>query len=491
MPRDTSAAMDYDLLVTLRRTHPAWRLLCAEHAPLVLSFLYAAFVRQNVRTMAQPELVARLEDTLYALREREGPEVWPRGARQYLDEWSDDAHGWLRRYYPADSDVLQYDLTPATEKAVDWLLSLERRQFVATESRLMTVFELLRQITEGTEADPERRIAELERRRAEIDAEIQRIQSGDLNLMDDARVRDRFQQMASTARGLLSDFREVEQNFRDLDRAVRERVASWDGRKGALLADIFGQRDAIADSDQGQSFRAFWDFLMAPDRQDELSALLERVFALDAVAALRPDPRLRRVHFDWLEAGEVTQRTVARLSEQLRRFLDDRAWLENRRVMELIREVEQHALALRDAPPEGAVSALDEPAPTIELPMERPLYSPPLRPQIRDAVLVEGEPDADADALFAQVSIDRGALEQVLRQALRARGQVSLGELIAARPLEHGLAELLVWLTIASEHPGAVFDEAHPASLAWADPSGTARRATLPTVIFSRPGVST
>ena len=43
----------------------------------------------------------------------------------------------------------------------------------------------------------------------------------------------------------------------------------------------------------------------------------------------------------------MAQRTVARLSEQLRRYLDDQAWLENRRIMQLIRGVEQSALAVR------------------------------------------------------------------------------------------------------------------------------------------------
>ena len=33
---------------------------------------------------------------------------------------------------------------------------------------------------------------------------------------------------------LLSDSREVEQNFRDLDRGVPTRIAQWDGDKGAL-----------------------------------------------------------------------------------------------------------------------------------------------------------------------------------------------------------------------------------------------------------------
>src|SRR5450432_4171538 len=161
--------------------------------------------------------------------------------------------------------------------------------------------------------------------------------------------------------------------------AVRERIATWEGGKGTLLEEIFSQRDAIAGSDQGKSFRAFWDFLMSPARQEEFSALLQMVFALKEVNALAPDRRLMRIHYDWLQAREVAQRTVARLSEQLRRYLDDQAWLENRRIMQLIRGVEQLAIAVRDGPPADLLMELDEPAPSIDLTMDRPLYSPPFK----------------------------------------------------------------------------------------------------------------
>src|SRR5690606_28647860 len=127
--------------------------------------------------------------------------------------------------------------------------------------RLLTVFELLRQMMEGTELDPDARIAELEKRRAEIDAEIGKIRGGQLDIMDPTQVKERFLQMAATARGLLADFRDVEQNFRELDRSVRERIAVWDESRGALLESIFDERDAIESSDQGKSFNAFWDFL--------------------------------------------------------------------------------------------------------------------------------------------------------------------------------------------------------------------------------------
>jgi hypothetical protein len=478
--------MDHDTAEALRRTHPAWRLLGADHAALIVAFLHRTFIATNVRTLGQPELISRLEDFLFDIRQRAGSAAFPRRAGDYLDEWAHDDKGWLRKYYVSGTDEPQFDLTPATEKALDFVLSLEKRQLVSTESRLLTVFELLRQLTEGTSADVDTRIADLERRRASIDADIARLKAGHLDLMEAAQIKDRFLQLASTARGLLSDFRELDQSFRDLDREIRERIATWDGGKGALLESVFGARDAISDSDQGRSFRAFWDFLMSPDRQDELTSRLETVLALPAVRELAPDRRLLRVHYDWLEAGEVAQRTVARLSEQLRRYLDDRAFLENRRIIEIIREIEQHALALRAEPPASTVSTLDEPAPEIELPLQRPLFAPPHKPHITAASLHAGRSELASDALYEQVYVDRSLLRAHIRRALQTRSQVSVADLLATRPLSLGLAELVTYLALAAEDRDAVIDNTRSERVSWTDSAGTQREATLPLVIFLR-----
>ena len=332
--------MDHSTLVALRDRHPAWRLLTSQHAPLVAGFLHRVFVAPNVRVMSEEDLAEALEDELFGLREQFGLEAYPKGAREYLNDWTSPDKGWLRKFYKPGTDEAQFDLTPATEKAIGWLASLTERSFVGTESRLLTLFALLEQINTGTEADPIKRVSDLRARREEIDAEIARVLAGDEPLMDDTAVRDRFQQFQQLARELLADFREVEHNFRQLDRKVREKIALWEGAKGALLDEIMGERDAIGESDQGRSFRAFWDFLMSSRRQEALSERLDQVLALPAIAALKPEPRTRRVHHDWLEAGEHTQRTVAQLSQQLRRFLDDRAFLENRRILDLLRGIE-------------------------------------------------------------------------------------------------------------------------------------------------------
>ena len=483
-------SLDYATLELLRQSHPAWRLLRSDHAPMIASFLQRVFLTPNVRVMAQADLAEALEDELFGLRARDSAEDFPKSALDYLNDWAANDKGWLRKFYVSGSDDPRFDLTPATEKAIAWLTSLTERAFVGTESRLLTMFELLKQMSQGSEADPQTRVAELQKRRDEIDAEIARVLAGDIALLDDTALKDRFQQFMALARELLTDFREVEHNFRGLDRRVRERITLWDGAKGALLEEIMGERDAIADSDQGRSFRAFWDFLMSSSRQEELSTLLERVLTLPPVAALKPDARTRRVHYDWLEAGEHTQRTVALLSQQLRRFLDDQAWLENRRIMDILRGIEAKALALRGSPPLGEVMAIADTAADIELPMERPLHVPALKSVIADVALESGEVDMDAAALFSQVVIDKGQLAGHIRHSLQDRSQITLRELTQMQPLQQGLAELVAYLQLADDMFSAVVDEETADVIVWQgqtrDGGLHPRQARLPRVIFVR-----
>ncbi|MDF1579196.1 MAG: DUF3375 domain-containing protein [Desulfuromonadales bacterium] len=481
-------ALDYATLDLLRQNHPAWRLLRAQHAPLVAGFLHRVFIVPNVRDLSQADLVEALEDELFVLREQLGGGAFPGSAQTYLNDWADNDKGWLRKFYPTGTDEPHFDLTPATEKVLAWLEGLTERAFVGTESRLLTLFDLLRQMSEGSQTDPEVRINELQKRRGEIDNEIARILGGDIPLMDDTALKDRFQQFLQLARELLTDFREVEQNFRTLDRRVRERIALWEGAKGTLLEQILGERDAIADSDQGKSFRAFWDFLMSQTRQEELSGLLQQVLALPPIVALRPDARLQRVHYDWLEAGEYTQRTVARLSEQLRRFLDDQAWLENRRIMDILHQIEAHALALREDLPAGEFMPLAEVSASIDLPLERPLYRPALKPLIAELALDDGEVEIDTAALYTQVVVDKAELARNIRQALQGRNQVSLGEVVAKHPLRHGLAELVTYLHLAGEWSQKAVDEQQQEQVSWQTDTGATRRASMPRIILLRNG---
>ena len=435
--------------------------------------------------MGQADLAEKLEDELYTLRERQGERYFKQNGLQYLTDWASNEKGWLRKFYKHGSDEPHYDLTPATEKAIAWLVSLSAREFVGTESRLLTLFQLLKQINEGTETNIEARLAELERKRNEMDAEIKRLWDGDFSLLGETAVKERFQQFQMIARELLSDFREVEHNFRALDRRVREDVARWDAGRGELLDRVMGERDQIADSDQGRSFRAFWDFLMSQSRQKELTDLLEYALALPVIAELKPEPRLRRVHYDWLEAGEQTQRTVAQLSQQLRRFLDDSARLENKRIMEILHSIENRSLDVRENQPDDKnFMQIDGASADIELPMERVLYTPSIKARIKSQAHDAEEDGVDASILLSQIVIDKAEIARHIRKCLQERKQVTLFELAFLRPLEHGLAELLVYFDLAATTFESTIDESITESICWDGSDGASREATVPRLIF-------
>jgi len=478
--------MDHDTLDRLRQTHTSWRLLTADHAPLILSFLALAFIQPNRRAIPAPELTALLDAYLDELRETHGPARYPKTARQYLEDWASPERAYLRKYYPKSGEEAEFDLTPATEKALDWVQGLGPQQFVGTESRLLTLFHLLRELATGAQDDPNVRIAELERRRAELEREIERVRSGRAGPLDPTQVKERYLQVEDTARHLLSDFRQVEENFRQLDAQTRERVATSARPKGELLEEIFGETDHIRRSDQGKSFDAFWEFLMSPARQEQLQAWLGEVHELAAVQELAPEEFLRRIPFLLLDAGEKVHGTVALLVDQLRRFVDDQAHVENRRILDLIREIEAQAIALRAAPPHGpAFVAIDVPAPELELPMCRTLYRPTRNPVLELSAVEEGEAKLDLAALFAQTTVDERLLREHVARLLRVRRQVTLAEVASAFPPEQGLAEVIGYLRIANNDGAAIDDSVTDTVVIPSSGQRPEKHVRLPRVIFT------
>ena len=479
--------MEYDTIDALRERHAAWRLLRATNATLILSFLGDFFVENNRGACSAGEVAAALDDHLYVLNTTistaSGDARFPKSPREYLEDWAATEAGYVRRFYPPGDGDVHYEVTPAFEKAYGWVLSLRTRSFVATESRLHTAVELLRQIVHGTDPDPDRRLAELRRRRGELDAEIASAEAGQLTLLTPASVRDRYQQFTTTARELLADFREVEANFRRLDRAAREKIATWDGAKGDLLAELVGSRSEITRSDQGHSFQSFYEFLLSDSRQEELTDLLNRVDALDDVET---DRRVKGIHHEWSEAAERAQRTVRRISEQLRRFLDDQVWMENRRVLDLVRSVESVALELRETPPDFGLE-VDEPGIAITLPFERPLYQPPTAADVDSLISPTGE-EVDSDLLFMQTFVDQTRLIANIRSALPEHSAALLSDIVAMFPIAQGAAEIVGYLALDDNDVAVEMDNTDESVLEYGDPSDpeSTKRVRLPKVIVRR-----
>lgn len=447
--------MTFDFLQTLRRNHPAWRLLCADQAPLLAAFFYREFLAAHRRGIETEEILQDLDLFLYDVSQQTG-ELAGRTPQEYLDRWTEQ--GWLRKY--AWHDAWYYDLTATAQKAVDWLVSLHQRAFVGTESRLHTVFGLLQEIARDTDTDAARRADWLRGEIARLQAELAQVEAtGKVQpRLNELQVKERFLQAESTATALLADFREVEENFRMLTQQVRDEIVQWEKGKGELLAKVFQESDVIRDSEQGRSFAAFWRYLMAAQQQETFRATLRQISEVPAVQKLLPEHPLSDIGPQWLQAAAAVQQTIGQLSAQIRRYVNEDYLQQEKAIYQRIANIERLAVDVRQGGslPKGDFLAIDAAAPAVVMPMERKLFAVPRPTKLENRTLTQGDASGGKlTPLFQQVSIDPQKLRQQIRDVRGTRPEVSLKEVLQAYPLQQGITELLAYLVLASHKEGA------------------------------------
>lgn len=441
--------MDYDQLRFDLEDAPSVKLLRSSHAPLIVAFLHAQFKRVQRLSVPFDELSLQLERFLEVVNEQQP--TASRSASAYLKEWADEAHRIVRIVSRAHGDFVE--LTPEAERAIGWIEDLYRREFVGTESRFLSIFNLLEEIIAKSTSDVPTRLEQLEKERDALQHEIDRVRSaGRVEPFTDTQIKERFLQAGEVARELVRDFAAVEQNFRMIAKTLQEQQVQPGTRKGALVGYVLDADVALRESDQGRSFYAFWEFLMSPSKQDELSQMLERVYALPVVRDLSRDhPLLRHVSGALIEAGGKVVSSNHRLAEQLRRLLDERVQVERRRVRELIQDIKRAALRLVDA---GQVEVFleVEGSPLVNLVMEKPLWEP------RIAHVIEGRPleqhldlsEADFGRLFTQFSVSEQRLRDHIQTLLAGQPSCTLLDVLERFPLQQGLAEVITYMALAS-----------------------------------------
>jgi hypothetical protein len=426
-------------------------LLRSPNAAEILRFLDRAFKAEYRLSVQADDLAGMLQSFLDTEVHSTAPLTLPDEPRSYLEQWCRDDVGWLRRYYDGDEPV--FELSADAERALQWLEDLRPRQVVGTESRFRTVFRLLEEILEFSSGDIERRVRELERRRDELNAQIERIiASGTVETMSAGEVRDRFEEAVRTARGLQGDFRAVEQNFRLITQQLQERQFDPAATRGDLVGFVLERDRALTDSEQGQSFAAFLRFLLSEHSQQEFQRLLVQIQEMPALQSdLQENPVLRQLLKRLLAESAKVVRTNHRLAEQLRRALDWHNLQERRRVAEQIQEIKALAQQLRGRlSPDTPIVELPL-RPHLNAPMERPLWRQRAELQLRGRIEDHIERPASALDLADLLALDLARLREQVASALREREQVTLTELLESHPPENGVFELIGYLALATK----------------------------------------
>jgi hypothetical protein len=482
--------MEYEQVKFSLDNAPSIKLLRGRNTALLVSFLHRQFKAAHRITIPQPELEERLGDYLEFLGELY-PGEYGRSPREYLNEWCESQ--FLRKTFEMGSDDPVFALTPDVERVLVWFEELEQREFVGTESRFLQIFALLKEIRDGSTTDATDRIVQLEEDRDRLQAEIDRIrETGVVERYNRTQIQEWFLLANQTARQLVADFAEVEQNFRTLTRRVQMAQLQANASKGSVVGQVLDADDELKESDQGRSFYAFWNFLMSETKRTELRSLLDTVYGLEE---LRPVSQqqllLRRIERNLIESGEHIVRSNYRLAAKLRQMLDERSLTENRRIAELIGDFQRLAIQQGEALLPDTSFADISGDPDVKLMMERPLHPLEATAPVTFLPTLMTLPAVDLDVelagLYDQFYIDQELLLRQIEQALAQQTQVTLAQLVELFPVQQGLPEIVEYLAIAAKfEQHQINDAIQEAIVIEAIDRQRQLQLTLPQVIFRR-----
>jgi len=430
---------------------PGVQLLRSQNAALVISFLYDNFRHDplpSIDYIILRDSLAQYLDDLHDLF----PDRFKLSADEYLRQWTDKEHNWLRRRVSTDKgDTVE--LTSHTQRVLGWVSDLEQRSFIATSSRFQLVLDQVDQLLTRSTEDVEIRLQQLHEEKRRIEAEITRIEeTGTLETLSPTEIREQFYLTSEIASQLLQDFNAVEEKFQETARDVHRLQLQPDIRKGMVLHNVLEADQLLRESDVGQSFYAFWSYLQLPDNQSVLNQQLDRLFHVEALGELQSVNTLLRGLVGYLvRAGLKVEQSNQRLAEQLRRMLDEASLAESRRIRDLTADIKHLVLEYGDKIPSENFWQM-ETVPQANLVMEHTPFYP------QETIYYEDIPDSVTEAELTSLDdlddyffVNHRLLIDRIARLLEDHVSFTLTELIEQYPIEKGLSEAVAYLEIASK----------------------------------------
>lgn len=465
------------------RRQPTWKLLAADHSPFIAALLQSLLL-DGERQLPASLLHERLARELDVLRVQ-GLEL-ARTAQAYVAEWL--SAGWLERRFPANASEEQYELTAPAIVALRFLASLDSGRSVATESRLALVIQQLVQLARQTDANPHSRLEELLAERERIDAQIAAVSEGRVDVLDDARALERAREIIALSDELAEDFRHVRDDFQQLDREFRERIIDDKRQRGEMLEALFAGVDVIAESESGRSFDAFWRLLTDAEQSGQLEAAVDAVASRPFARALDRRERSFLLHLTrtLLDRGGHVHDVLQHFARSLKGFVQSRAYLEQRRLHQLLKQAQTEALKLRDEvrSNEGIDYTLTLSSARLNS-LSRWRLNDPRSSQVDGSIVRANGAAITLDSvgeLVAQSEIDFRTLKQRVRSMLAEHAQCSVGSVLERYPAEQGLGSVVGYIALGSRHGMPVPDRFE--SVRWCGEDGHKRRARIPLMYF-------
>lgn len=383
-------------------------------------------------------------------------------AIKLIKKWTDS--GYLTNYRNEDGEIY-YELSSYSSKVIDWLSGLKSEEYIGTESKFKSIITQLKELVEYTNEDKEKRLQLLEDKKLEIEQQIQQLKMGeDVKVFEEYEIVPRFQQINKLAKELLSDFKDVDDNFKAIIKEIYQKQIDPTLNKGGILQYTFDALDELKSSSQGKSFYAFWEFLLAREMQSELDSLITELFqTLKERNIDSRDTFLQNMVTYLYESGRKVYQTNDKMADKLSRIIRENEASKSDIVKRIVQEIKNTLIEISKKKRKPDISLEVEDGIEINIPFERKLtyeqnenieYN--IKPESLTLSLNDFE---ELGKVFGNMVIDRKVIEQNIRESLKGQSQITLLDVITQHPLKQGLPELFVYFGVLSHFQHKMINE--------------------------------
>lgn len=187
---------------------------------------------------------------------------------------------WVHRSVDPETMIERYQLTLGAGQAVRQMRDLQRPGSIATESALALVMGEMRHIAAHADPDPAARIRALDDQIEALAAQRAALQAGEQPEIDRGELADRLAAVAQLIDRIPVDLaRYGEQMHANTAALLRQSLSDDPAEFAQALARMFDGHDVIADSPEGQAFRAFTNLIGMPSQRAQLETDISEIQA--------------------------------------------------------------------------------------------------------------------------------------------------------------------------------------------------------------------
>lgn len=444
-------------LIATRHHHPAWQLLGAQRAPLLIGCLKPLF-DSNLDGIP-------LEDAEQRLAEMLG-EYANNGEFQVSDDdvgalARKELRDWIKRQLVVEREG-KLIATDALHQALRFIDGLQERFMTSTASRLATVQREIENLETLLNPDPRARAEHLQRKIAALQVELSQIEAGHMQVLEGPKAVEGIREVFNLSMSLRADFRRVEDSYREADRRLRQSIVSEQHHRGEIVDKLLDSHDTLLETAEGQVFHGFHEQLNRSVELDNMKLRLRSLLKNDATKVALTHHQQSDLR--WLVASLVREsRTViqarARSERDVKGFLKTGLAAEHHRVGELLNELFEVAIDMhwQRQSLRRTASTLPPVAVAIgTLPLIERLRFKTSEDNAEDPLDLDEKranlEDIDEDFWAAFDTLDRAALiEDTVNLLKETTNPMTIADISKRLPPTHDLETFALWLSMARE----------------------------------------